>query len=231
MHLKHLFVAFLYLSSSMSFAQVRPERPRPERPAPAPRPEPRPERPTPRPERPPVRPERPERPPVRPERPERPPVRPERPERPPVRPPRPEPVRPPEHRPPAPRPPYDPYPPYYPAPSPRPPYEEQVMVYVSRHFYNYDRLDLDQYISMYQYRGYHIRSIEVSLDTYSSGGQFSLVLDGIIDRTHYMYSGWQNFVIYPNRYIQLGYNTHNVEFMIRGNDQVFVRHLILRMVR
>lgn len=105
------------------------------------------------------------------------------------------------------------------------------MVYVARTFYNYDRLQLDHYINMYNYRGYRLNSIEVSLDTYASGGQFSLALNGLIDRTHYLYHGWQNFVMYPSRYVQLGYNAWDISFLIRGTDQVYVRHLILRMSR
>lgn len=112
-----------------------------------------------------------------------------------------------------------------------PPYEEQVMVYVNRSFYNYERLQLDQYVNEYSYRGYRINAIEVTLDSYAGGGQFSLVIDGQIDRTQYVYNGYQNFVMYPSRYVQWGYNAHDISFLVRGTNEVYVRHLILRMSR
>ena len=211
------------------------------RPGPSPRPEPRPEpRPSPRPEpRPSPRPE--PRPTPRPEpRPEpRPTPRPEpRPNpRPEPRPtPRPEPRPWPEPRP---RP---PYPRPEPRPRPRPPYprprpprpnpiQYTIVIDVNRTLYNYEKIDLADYFSFYQYAGYEVESMEVEAQVYDSPMELSMIADRSVEDTAYANEGYQTVVLYPRSPVILRSNTNELEIMARGSGQVRIERVVLRVSR
>ena len=250
---KNLFLALAIIcvwGSEFSFADEinrdrgggadRPPRYEP-RPGPSPRPEPRPSprpepRPTPRPEpRPTPRPE--PRPTPRPE--PRPTPRPEprptpRPEPRPT--PRPEPRPTPRPRPPRPRPPY-PRPPYPRPPRPRPrppipsPIQYSIVIDINRTLSNYERIDLADYFSLYQYAGYQVDSVEVSSSVYGQPMELSFLADRSVEDSAYAREGYSTVVLYPRSLVVLRTNTNELEIMARGNGEVQIDRVVLRVRR
>ena len=230
--IKNIFMSFALVMTwglEYSFAaEVMREReggnrPPPYNPGPRPGPGPRPE------PRPPVRPEppprpRPEpRPPVRPEpprpRPEpRPPVRPQ-PPRPPVRP---EPPRPPRPYPPHPRPrPPRPIP-------PRPaPVEYTIVLDINRTLSGYQSVNLGDYFSLYQYAGYEVEAVQVSVSADGNPMELSLVADRRVEDGRALNYGYSNVMLYPHSYLVLRSNTHELQLMARGSGYVHIDRVIL----
>lgn len=105
------------------------------------------------------------------------------------------------------------------------------MIPVNRTLYAYDRLNLGNYANFYYYRGYRVTAVEISADAYGYSSELSLIFDGMIDQTRRVPRDYSYLVMYPTRYVQIGYNTHEISLMARGSDSIYIRHVVLRLSR
>jgi hypothetical protein len=134
-----------------------------------------------------------------------------------------------------------PRPPPYPGrPGPGPgrpprPYPPQnpgysVPVYVNRRMYGNDRLDLTQYLDLYQYRGYRL----VAIDFIASAAYNTALVDVLINGfqtgpTTNLNPYNQSYRVYPNGTPYIGQGADSIVFYTRGDS--FIQQVTLQIAR
>jgi hypothetical protein len=92
-------------------------------------------------------------------------------------------------------------------------------------------VNLGDYFSLYQYAGYEIEAVEVYSQVYGNSMELSLVADRTIEDTAGAYEGYSSTLLYPRRTLVIHSNTFDVELMARGQGEVRLDQVILRVSR
>jgi len=143
----------------------------------------------------------------------------------PVRPgPGPRPPRPPEPGP-------APYPDPYPGRPGNPGYGTiSVPVYVDRYMYSNDRIDIGQYVNLYQYRGYRIVAIDFTANAMYNTALIDVLINGFqVAPTVNLNSYPNNFRIFPNQNNYIGYGADSI--VIYGRGDSYIRNVFLQLSR
>lgn len=135
---------------------------------------------------------------------------------------------------------------YGPRPRPRPPVRPDpgpapypgnpgygtlsVPVYVDRYMYSNDRIDIGQYINLYQYRGYRLVAIDFTANAQYNTALIDVLINGFqIAPTINLNPYPNNFRLFPNQNTYIGYGADSI--VIYGNGNLYIRNVVLQLSR
>jgi hypothetical protein len=135
---------------------------------------------------------------------------------------------------PRPRPPVRPDP--GPAPYPGNPYPDpgygtiSVPVYVDRYMVGQDRIDIGQFVNLYQYQGYRLVAVDFTANAQYNTALIDVLINGFqVAPTINLNPYPNNFRIFPNQATYIGYGADSI--VIYGNGNLYIRNVFLQLSR
>lgn len=105
-----------------------------------------------------------------------------------------------------------------------------VPVYVDRYMYSNDRIDIGQYINLYQYRGYRLVAIDFTANAQYNTALIDVLINGFqIAPTINLNPYPNNFRLFPNQNTYIGYGADSI--VIYGNGNLYIRNVVLQLSR
>ncbi len=133
---------------------------------------------------------------------------------------------------PRPRPPVrpDPGPPPFPG-NPDPGYGTiSVPVYADRYMLGSDRIDIGQYVNLYQYQGYRLVAVDFTANAQYNTALIDVLINGFQAAPTINLNAYpNNFRIFPNQSTYIGYGADSI--VIYGNGNLYIRNVFLLLSR
>lgn len=131
----------------------------------------------------------------------------------------------------------------HPGPRPQPPHRPQpppphrpdpgsfsLPIYVNRQMFGNDRLDVSQYINLYQYRGYRLVSIDITASASYNTALMDVIINGFqIAPTINLGRYTQNFRVFPNGPAYIGQGVDSIMLYTRGD--LYLQQVVLQLSR
>ena len=106
----------------------------------------------------------------------------------------------------------------------------RIPVEVNVSLYDYDTVNLSDYLDMSAYQGYRLIAIEISADAYDAAEKLSLLVDNYIDSEVYVTSTGAQVTIFPASSIIIG-SAQQIGLMASGGGSMNLKHVTLRLSR
>lgn len=124
-----------------------------------------------------------------------------------------------------------------PVPAPRPPVRPDpgygnvsVPVYVDRYMYSNERIDIGQYVNLYQYRGYRLVAIDFTANARYNTALIDILINGFqVAPTINLNAYRNNFRIFPNQNTYIGYGADSI--VIYGSGDLYIGNVVLQLSR
>lgn len=124
-----------------------------------------------------------------------------------------------------------------PNPGPRPPVRPgpdygtfSVPVYVDRYMYSNERIDIGQYVNMYQYYGYRLVAIDFPANARYNTALIDVLINGFqVAPTINLNAYRNNFRIFPNQSTYIGSGADSI--IIYGSGDLYIGNVVLQLSR
>jgi hypothetical protein len=124
-----------------------------------------------------------------------------------------------------------PRPPVRPDPGPAPGYGTiSVPVYVDRYMYSNDRIDIGQYVNLYQYRGYRLVAVDFTANAQYNTALIDILINSFqVAPTVNLNAYPNNFRIFANQNTYMGYGADSI--VLYGRGDLYIRNVFLQLSR
>lgn len=113
--------------------------------------------------------------------------------------------------------------------NPNPGYDQNIEISIYRSVYGNDRIDLTQYVDLYRYRGFSIRSVIVTATARYNTGFVSLLVNGLdMGRTQFSGGYSQSSSIFLNRQVIIGQGADSLVLYTQGDMTIERVTLVVR---
>jgi hypothetical protein len=105
----------------------------------------------------------------------------------------------------------------------------RLPVGIDQTMYDYDTLNLADFMDLGQYRGSRLIAIEVSADAYYAHANLQLVVDGYVDGQATVIGTGKTVMIFPRQGLVIGDNANSLVLTTSGGAVVSINDVTLRL--